>query len=162
MVLWSSIITGLVGVAGIAGALGAAWLSGQSATDNLRLRLTVEKEQAQLADRRATYASCLAAVNDMITVADSYRNSRSEKADRRKVAEQELKEARQLLFQRAGELWLIAPRNIRQLAHRMEDALTDFAFEVDKGTSHPTDIEAVFRSRRELTKAMRADLGSLD
>jgi hypothetical protein len=66
------------------------------------------------------------------------------------------------MYQRTGELWLIAPRDIRQRTHKMVEALTDFASGPDKDASSVADIEVVFRARRELTRAMRADLGAME
>lgn len=67
MVSWTTLITGIVGaVIGVAGTSLGAWLTGRTQTANLQLSIDAERERTRIADKRQTYARCLASLTDVV------------------------------------------------------------------------------------------------
>lgn len=157
MGLWSTLVTGLVGIAGIVGAIVSSWLAAKSSAANVRLGIAAENERTALADRRHTYASCMTALSALLTAAIDHRNMavREDKL----LADSKVDAAFDTMYQRASELWLIAPPEVRRTAHRAVNAVTEFVAATHNHSHEGPDVEALFKLRRNLSTAMREDLG---
>ena len=70
MVSWTTLITGIAGgVIGVGGTSLGAWLTGRTQTANLKLSINAERERARIADKRQTYARCLASLTEVVFAA---------------------------------------------------------------------------------------------
>jgi hypothetical protein len=114
MVSWTTLITGIVGaVIGVAGTSLAAWLTGRTQTANLQLSIDAERERTRIADKRQTYARCLASLTDVVFEAaklGDYSDGISPE-DRRSLAVA-LHESLAPIVVAANEMRLIAPESL--------------------------------------------------
>jgi hypothetical protein len=153
MIPWAVLITGAVGIGGTA--LGA-WLNGRAQTKTLRVSLNAENERARLAEKRAIYARCNAAITRLDPIATSSEDRNTE------PGRSNLANAQKGYFDMAAEAALIAPSQIRSLIAEITGL-----FVWGKGTFSDQDRKTawhqkILTKRRELILAMRADLGEPD
>lgn len=136
-------ITGVVGIAGIGGALLSARMTAKSSAENLRTSISAEDARARNAEKRRTYANCLA----VLTLAVSTRASANpDDRDSRTNAANLIITAANAVF----EVKLIAPPEVDTLAIAAMQNLSSSKV----GQVHKESAGAITR----LASAMRADL----
>jgi hypothetical protein len=154
MVPWPNLITGAVGVAGIGGTILAAWMTGKRQTANLMLSISADYGRNRLGDKRRIYARYQASLDSLILAISRLDVLRR----RRSMADDDLAALRAGLTEMLsalGELRLIAPEELGQLAQEMASATADYA----QHNSQPGDPSKLPEIRERLYVAMRADLG---
>jgi hypothetical protein len=165
MTLWSTIITGVVGIAGIAGAILAARITATNQTSNLIFSINEDRIRSRIADKRQVYAKFTASVNENIamTIAACYLEVDEEKRRRSII---EIIPTRRLEYNYLGELELIAPEEVtsqaKALVRFVNEKMLDEAITSAEFLNSP-DFQSVDDQIDEmqdrLFKAMRSDLG---
>ena len=178
-----SAVTGVVGLTGIGGALWQAKRAREAAAEdakanreaastdlqasmrhtanNLVASINAEDERAYVGTKRRVYAACFAAFQQVTRAAVNYRTARAilSEEERRPLIERQ-KDAQDKLYQAIGELFLIAPYDIAQLADILKDSLLSFmaATHVGPPFRGPAAKEAG-QIQSALVRGMRIDLG---
>ena len=139
----------MVGLAGIGGALWQAKRAREAAAEdakasreaasgdlqasmrqtanNLVVSINAEDKRADVATRRQIYAACLAAFRQFMRAAVNYRTARTTQAEEeRKPLIEKQEVAQDKMYQVMGELLLIAPHDIAQLADMLCKILLSF------------------------------------
>ena len=159
MVPWDLIIGGLIGVGGTS--IGAI-ISGRYQVTGQKLTITNDRDEARRADKRHVYAACQAAFTDMQLCIQAYREASQQAAEdgiRRQTAERQLAAARKQMLDSVGELILVAPKQVCELAGQIQAGIIQLGQETDDSPRR-SDPRAALRSRRaEMLDAMRDDLG---
>lgn len=161
MIPWGEIITGIVGLGGVAGSILSAKVAGESATRVARLTISAEGARAREAEKRKTYAACVAAFAEMTFAAIDHR-SMYPPADRQSekwVAKRErLAKARDAVYEATMLLHLTSDEVARQ-ADRHRDALTSYVEATRSGMPKgESDGDDIVQSRSDLYRAMLDDL----
>jgi hypothetical protein len=178
-----NVITGVIGLAGIGGALWGAKRARETAAEdaranreatssdlqasmrqtanNLVVSINAEDKRAYVAVKRRIYAECHTAFQQAIRAAVSYRTARTTQTeDERKPLIEKQEYAQDKVSQAMGELLLIAPYNIAQLA----DALSATIISIEAATYNGPpfqgpEFKEVGQILSALMRAMRIDLG---
>jgi hypothetical protein len=178
-----SAVTGVVGLAGISGALWQAKRAREAAAkdakanreaaasdlqtsmsqtaNNLVVSINAEDKRANVATKRRIYATCLAAFQQAARTAVNYRTARTTQSEEeRKPLIQKQEDAQDKMHQAIGELFLIAPHDIAQLADKLSKTLLSFmaATHIGPPFQGPAAKEAG-QIQSALVRAMRIDLG---
>jgi len=173
----------MVGLAGIGGALWQAKRAREAAAkdakanreaassalqasltqtaNNLVVSINSEDKRADVATKRRIYAACLAAFQQVIRAAVNYRTARTTQTEEERKPLIEKQEAAQdMMYQAMGELLLIAPHDIAQLADMLSRTLLAFmvATHIGPPFQDPSAKEAG-QIQAALVRAMRIDLG---
>jgi hypothetical protein len=178
-----SAVTGVVGLAGIGGALWQAKHAREAAAEeakadreaassdlqasmrqtanNLVVSINAEDKRADVATKRRIYAACLAAFQQVMRTAVNYRTARtSQTEEERKPLIEKQEDAQDKMYQIMGELYLIAPYDVVQLADMLSNTLLSFmaATHIGPPFQGPAAKEAG-QIQTALVRAMRIDLG---
>ena len=158
MVSWATVITGIVGgVIGVGGTSLGAWLTGRTQTANLKLSIDAERERAQLADKRQTYARCLASLTEVVFAGaklDDYGGHVS--AEERRSLVLALHETLAPMVVATNDMRLVASESLGELADDVARKVALAVGEIERGI----DSDFVFAPlRQQLYQAMRGDLG---
>lgn len=178
-----SVVTGVVGLAGIGGALWQAKRAREAAAkeakadreaastdlqasmrqtaDNLVVSINAEDKRADVATKRLIYAACLAAFQQVMRAAVNYRTARTTQTEeQRKPLIEKQEDVQDKMYQAMGELLLIAPYDIAQLADMLSNTLLSFmaATHIGPPFQGPAAKEAG-QIQSALLRAMRIDLG---
>lgn len=176
-------VTGVVGLAGIGGALWQAKRAREAAAEdakasreaassdlqasmrqtanNLVVSINAEDKRADVATKRRIYAACLAAFQQVSRAAVNYRTARTTQTEEeRKPLIEKQEVAQDKMYQAVGELLLIAPYDIAQLADMLSKILLSFmaATHIGPPFQGPAAKE-VGQIQTALVRAMRIDLG---
>ena len=176
-------VTGVVGLAGIGGALWQAKRAREAAAEdakasreaassdlqasmrqtanNLVVSINAEDKRANVATKRRIYAECLAAFQQVSRAAVNYRTARTTQTEEeRKPLIEKQEVAQDKMYQAVGELLLIAPYDIAQLADMLSKILLSFmaATHIGPPFQGPAAKEAG-QIQTALVRAMRIDLG---
>jgi len=159
------LITGIVGVAGIGGTILAAWMTGRSQTVNLKLSIDAENDRANRAEKRRVYAhfhACFAAVIRPTVMLRAAYQPGAPQADR-VPAESTLGKAHDALFEATGELMLLAPPPVNEIAEKVLQSVLDYADATHAGEPPDDSFAAQLEElENSIYSAMRADLGVPD
>jgi hypothetical protein len=164
MTLWPTLITGLVGVAGITGTILAARMTARAQTANLMLSINKDRERVQLADKRQVYANFISSMHDIILTAIVVRYSETDPQKKLKALINALP-AQGVIYNRLGELELIAPEEVISQARAFVKFIMGFVHEIlenanaleeEKLDLADTQME---KMEKELSEIMRTDLG---
>ena len=178
-----SAVTGVVGLAGIGGALWQAKRAREAAAEeakanrkaassdlqasmrqnanNLVVSINAEDKRADIATRRRIYAACFAAFQQVTRAAANYRTARTtQNEEERKPLIQRQEDAQDKMYETMGELLLIAPYEIVQLADMLSSTLLSFmaATHIGPPFQGPAAKEAG-QIQTALVRVMRIDLG---
>jgi hypothetical protein len=141
-------ITGAVGIAGVTGTIIAAKITGDSATQGVKLSITAENDRARLADKRQIYARAMAAFSTAVAVAKEAKEAEAHTSDEKNFAAARLGAVNQV-----NEMMLIAPRSIAELASQAMTRLDDY-------WQGRRDLAIVESTGNTLFSALRTDLGT--
>ena len=129
--------------------------------NNLVVSINAEDKRAYVVTKRRIYAACLAAFQKVARAAVNYRTARmSQTEEERKSLIEKQEDAQDEMYQAMGELLLIAPYNIAQLADTLSTTFLSFmaATHIGPPFQGPAAKEAG-QIRSALVRAMRVDLG---
>jgi hypothetical protein len=158
MVSWTTVITGLVsGVIGVVGTSLGAWLTGRTQTANLQLSIDAERERARIADKRQTYARCLASLTDVVVATaklDEYGADVGPEERRSLVFASH--DSLAPMFVAMNEMRLVAPESLGKLVDNIMREVTHWSGQVELGVESEFEFAPL---REQLYQAMRADLG---
>jgi hypothetical protein len=91
---------------------------------NLVVSINAEDKRADVAIKRRIYAACLATFQQVMRAAVNYRTARTtQNEDERKPLIEKQEDAQDKMYQAIGELLLIAPHDIAQLADMLSKIL---------------------------------------
>jgi hypothetical protein len=159
MIPWAVLITGAVGIGGTA--LGA-WLNGRTQTKTLQLSISAENERAQLARKRQMYADCMTAFTAVIFTIAVLEQELARKKESSQDAQAQYQKAVDATFTALAALELGAPREVSSPALKLKDKLVELS-SATLGRESTDSIGGQIPSlRKDLKRAMRADLGEPD
>ena len=149
---WAYVMTGLVGLAGIAGTLWQGRRSDRAGARNLQTTIDAENARAQIADKRHTYAQCLAALTQLqqaTAVVDRHR--RNTETAEGKRAESDRLTASTAALTATWELTLIGRADVALVANTAVEV-------IGKGDANAQILGLVFS---RLLTVMQADLNGI-
>jgi hypothetical protein len=129
--------------------------------NNLIVSINAEDKRADIATKRRIYAACFAAFQQVTRAAVNYRTARTTQTEEeRKPLIEKQEDVQDKMYQAMGELFLIAPYDIAQLADKLSNTLLSFmaATHIGPPFQGPVAKEAG-QILTALVRAMRIDLG---